>query len=340
MTRVSPLQKANHNPSPSFSEALITVAMVTHNDADIIRNVLSETTSVLTQNYIYYELLIIDNGSTDGTTDIIRDFQKNFPNIRLLVLSRMYDQEIGFAAALDNSLGDYVVLLNLTYDPPTMIPALVTQAMSGFDIVIAERKDRSDNTFFEKCFARLFYRLCSAVLGFHFSPNASYFRVLSRRAVNAVTQIKNKSRYLKYFNALVGLRHHALPYERIYRRPIEQTKIGLFQSLCRALDILLSNSIFPLRAVSFLGVIASFLSLLFLIYVFVVSLMKTEIAEGWITTSVISGSMFFLLFLILTVMSEYITRILIETKNHPLYFIAEESMSAVLDPDKEKLNVV
>lgn len=324
----------------SPSDALVSVVIVVQNDQHIISDVVLETVELLKRDYSYYEVLIIDNGSTDSSVETIKRLQQEQPNIRLLVLSRRYDMEIAFAAALDNSLGDYVVLMDIRYDPPTVIPQLLEKARSGFDIVIAERNDRSDNTFFQKVFAKLFYRVYGNISGFYFAPNASYFRVLSRRAVNSIIQIKNKTRYLKYFNALVGFTQTHIKYNRIYRKPAAETHEGFLRSAYRAFDVMVSNTIIPLRFASLVGMLASFLNLLFLIYVFVVSLFKEEVTEGWISSSIMSATMFFVLFLLLTVISEYIARILIETKNQPLYFIADEYNSTYLTPNKERINVV
>lgn len=327
-------------PDGTQSEALVTVIMVMQNDQDIIGQVVTETVEILKQKHPYYEILIIDNGSADTSVQMVKQLQQTVPNIRLLVLSRRYDQEIAFAAALDNSLGDYVVLMDIQMDPPSMIPTLISKALSGYDIVIAERKSRSDNTVFERTFAKLFYKLYGNISGFYFSPNASNFRLLSRRAVNSIIQIKNKSRYLKYFNALVGFTQTYVSYDRIYRKHPSQTKIGFVRSLIKASDVIVSNTVTPLRLVSFLGVIASFLNLVFLAYVFIISLVKARVAEGWISSSVVSAVMFFLVFLFLTVISEYIARILVEAKDQPLYFVADEFNSKVLSPAKDKINVV
>lgn len=329
------------NPTPHIgSETLVSVVMIMQNDQNSIAQTVEETVALLKKKYEYVEILIVDNGSRDQSVETVKQLQQTIPNIRLLVLSRKYDQEIAFAAALDNSLGDFVVLMDIQFDPPSVIPELLAKAQAGFDIVIAERKDRTDNTWAEKVFARLFYRIYGNISGFYFSPNASYFRVMSRRAVNSVIKIKNKSRYLKYFNALVGFTQTSVPYERVYKKEAKQTRDGFFRSAIKAINVIVSNTVLPLRLVSVLGILASLLSLLFLVYVFVVSLIKDKVAEGWISSSVMNAVMFFLVFLFLTVISEYISRILIESKDQPLYFVADEYNSKVLQPTKEKINVV
>lgn len=320
-------------------DLLVSVAMIAENDADIISGVVHGIVGTIASSEAYYEILIIDNGSTDGSTAIVERLQKEIPNIRLLILSRKYDTEVAYAAALDNCIGDYVVLLEMAHDPPAMIPTLLQKALEGFDVVIAERRDRSDDTLVQRAFAQLFYRVCGNVSGFHFSPNASYFRVLSRRAVNAITKIKHKKRYLKYLSALIGFTSTHLPYERVPLRVGKKNREGTWALIRRAIDVLISNSTLLLRIVSLLGVIASLLNLLFIVYVFAVSMIKTRTAEGWVSTSLVNSTMFFLLFVILTIMSEYIVRVLTESKDQPLYFIAEERNSTLLTTKHDRINV-
>jgi glycosyltransferase involved in cell wall biosynthesis len=321
-------------------DTLITLATVVQNDADIVTSALEEILVILQKEYHYYELLVIDNGSSDGTHALIQDLQKRFSHIRLLVLSRSYSLEIAFAAALENSIGDYVVLLDINYDPPIMVPKLVAKALEGNDVVIAERQDRSQNAWYQRPLITGFYRLTSRILGYPFSPNASYFRVFSRRTVNSITQIRNKHRYLKYFSAMVGFKHASLAYTRINRSPHRPTHEPFWHMLYLASDIILSHSSAPLRLAALMGLLASLANVVFLIYVFLVVIFKRHVAEGWISTSVMNATMFFLVFLILAVMSEYIARILNESKDQPLYFLAEEFTSSIQPDHASTVNVV
>jgi polyisoprenyl-phosphate glycosyltransferase len=329
-----------NNPN---ADIFASVLAVIGNDADIISGFISETTRTLSENFTYYELLIVDNGSNDGSSERIQEIQKKVPNLRFLRLSRAYEKEIALAASLDNSIGDYVVIIDINCDPPSLIPAMVQQATSGYDVVIAEQANRRYDSWLRNSFRRAFYRVASKILGFSLQPQASYYRLLSRRVVNSLTQIKNKSRYLKYFNALVGFRQILVPCQPFCRR--ERTdEPRLIQSIGSALDIILSNSARPLRWASWLGLAASSINLAYFGFIFVVSLVKKKIAEGWLTTNVMSTFMFFILFLILTILSEYVARILEETKDRPLYFIDFEVDSPVMaykqEEDSSGLNVV
>jgi len=317
---------------------LISILVVLENDRDIVDVLVAESLAAVSQRFRYYEVVLVDNASSDGTADRVQELLREKPNLRLVRLSRPYDVETALAAALDHSVGDYVVLLEAQCDPPAMIPALLDAALAGNDVVVGERRKRDDESPLRGWAAHMFYRLASRIWGYSLPANASNFRVFSRRVVNSIIQIKNKRRYLKYLNALVGFHQTMVPYDRMYRRPGGRRQPGLLQSISIALDIVLSNSAVPLRLASLLGLVASFLSLLYFGYVILVALFKAHVIEGWITTNVVTATLFFALFLMVTVLSEYVARLLEEVKDRPLYFVESESSSPVFSYKEEIVN--
>jgi hypothetical protein len=157
--------------------------------------------------------------------------------------------------------------------------------------------------------------------------------------VNAVTRIKDRNRYLRVLTASVGYAARALPYEPLARhgRPKHKT---LAESVSLAINLMVTQSTHPLRLVSWLGLGASVVNLGYLGYVVAVYLLKSKVAEGWTTLSLQVGGMFFLVFLILSVMAEYLGRLMEETRERPLYHVLEERSSNVLLADPERRNVV
>jgi polyisoprenyl-phosphate glycosyltransferase len=325
---------------PLKNDTLVSVLAVLNNDGDIIDDFIQESTGILSGAYRYYELLMIDNGSTDGVCEKIQALQKQVPNLRLLRLSRRHDLETALTAALDNSLGDYVVIMNPGYDPPAMIPMLIEQAATGYDVVIAELKNRDSQPLLRRWLTVLFYKLASWLLRQRLLPNETQFRVFSRQVVNSLTRIGNKHRYLKYLNALIGYKQIQVPYERVYRPRERRHEPGLLQLTLSAVDIVISNSAAPLRLASLLGLFSSFLSLIYCAYVLLVSLIKNKVAEGWVTTNLMMTVLFLMMFLILTILSEYIARILEESKDSPLYFIEYETTSTVSSYKEEVISKV
>lgn len=324
------------------SQVVISVAVVAHCDEGI-EAFLRETTAILAKNYQYYEILIVDNGSDAEFRKRVQELQQTLPNLRMLCLSREYDREAAYMAALDNAIGDYVVLMEIDGDPPGLIPEFVQAAIDGCDVVIGKTRRVDELPWHLRMGSRLYHSLAKRMLEFPVRESASYFRVMSRAVVNSMTRIRNKRRYLKYLNSMVGYRQKHVPYTRVFRGG-RTRRDGALRSLGRAIDVLISNSAIPLRAASLLGVAACGLNLLYLGYIFVITLIKKQLAEGWLSTSIMNTTMFFFVFLILTVLSEYVLRILEETRDRPLYFIDFETTSNVNSFQKtieaEHVNVV
>ncbi len=319
-------------------DSLVSVLTVLDNDCEIIEDYVLETSEVLASNYKYYELLLVDNGSSDFTDRRVQSLQQNTPNLRLIRLSRRHDIETALAAALENCLGDYVIVMDVSSDPPALIPTLIENSLLGNDVVIAVRENREDQSWLRRWSAIIFYKVASQLLGYSLQPNATHFRAFSRQVVNSLSRIGNKSRYLKYLNALVGYKQMYLPYQRIHRTQNQKKEAGIFRLAMSGINIIISNSPAPLRLATLLGVIASTLCLLYFGYILIVTLVKRQITEGWITTNLMISTMFFLLFLILSILSEYIARILDESKDRPLYFIEYESQSSVTSFKAEIIN--
>src|SRR5882724_5630781 len=236
-------------------DTLISVLVVLKDDRDLIDEFIGETTEVLNKHFQFYEMLLVDNGSTDNTSQRIQEIQRLVPNLRLIRLSRTYDNETALAAALENSLGDYVVCLDIETDPPSLIPTMIDHAISGYEVVIAERQDRDERNVIHRFLKIAFFRIASKMLGYQMQPNASYFRVMSRQVVNSISRFGNKNRYLRYLNAIVGFSQDHVPYRRVYRAG-KRTRRSLIKSVLSAVDLVISNSAVPLRFASLLGVLA------------------------------------------------------------------------------------
>ena len=329
------------------ADTLVTVAApVSDADTHVLDAFVEEVACVLQDHYQYHEIILIDNGASllNGVTERIEALQKRVPNIRHVKLSREYDEETVLAAALDHGIGDYVVLMDLNRDPPALIPELVEMCSSGYDAVAGHYDKRRESGFLDRIGARIFYRLSSAMTGFRIDPQAGSFRVLSRRLVNSITRIRARSRYIKYLMESVGYSHASILYQRI-NRPGRPARRGLLRSLGLAVSIIVSNSDKPLRLVSLLGLAATFVNLLYGVFIIVVATLQSigqgvSAAQGWASTNLFSATMFFLLFLMLAVLSEYVLKILNESLERPLYHVAYESTSSIVEQQRGRVNVV
>ena len=314
--------------APMNTEIVVSVSAILPPDLAAIESFVRSVLGVLRARYSYYELLLIDNGLTPGLNVQVQALQGLLPNVRLVRLSRHYSREVALAAALDHCIGDYVVVMDPTVHPPDLVPTLVARAIQGCDTVVAEPADQRVSVL-QRYISAPVYRFTSRILGFPLRPDESYFRVFSRRLVNSIIRIRSKSRYLTCLNGSIGLQSCTVLYPAPPAQHAQSSASRVLRQLVDVTDILVSNSAAPLRFASFLGLLACAVNLFYLFYIFGVSLVKSRIAEGWLTTSLTHTFMFLLMFLIMTILSEYIARILDETKDQPLYFVESESNSTI-----------
>jgi dolichol-phosphate mannosyltransferase len=319
------------------NELLVSVSAVLPRQAQQMEERIEKALQTLSKAYEFYELLLVDNGSPVEVQDRVLELQQRLPNIRLLRLSRCYSREVAIAAALDHCIGDYVVTMDLLTDPAELIPILVTKAAAGFDAVVAECQ-RRPKRFLEHALSAPVYCLTSRILGFALHPDESYFRVFSRRLVNSIVRIRSRNRYLSCLNGIVGFQQCSVVYHQDNSSP-QDSSGRVLKQLLAVTDILVSNSGAPLRLAALLGFIASLANVVYLFYILVVSLIKKHVAEGWITTSLTQTTMFLLIFMILSILSEYVARILDETKEQPLYFVEFEASSTVVSATGDRLNI-
>jgi len=318
------------------SDLLVSVAIVLPRHAEHVEARIQRVSERLSSTYEFYELLLVDNGSPFLIQAQVQELQRSLPNVRLLRLSRCYPREVAIVAALDHCIGDYVVTMNLLNDPPEMIPILINKAATGFDAVVAECHGR-EASFLERSISAPVYRLSSRILGFPLRPDESYFRVLSRRLVNSIVRIRSRNRYLSCLSGIVGYQQCSVIYNRDHNLGTDSG--GVLRQLLAVADILVSNSAAPLRLAAILGFVASLANVAYLGYILAVTLIRKHIAEGWITTSLTQTTMFLMVFLILSILSEYVARLLDETKEQPLYFVEFETTSVVHAPGNNRLNI-
>lgn len=308
-------------------------------DADIVEAFVTDIVGTLRERYAHFELVLVDDGSSDATVKIVTTLMETIDAIRLIRLSRSFGQEAAISAGLDSAIGDFVVVMLPDSDPPDMVPAMIEQAREGAGIVFGIRRDRRTEPLLLRLGAHLFYWYANSVLKLRTPKNATHFRVLSRQVVNALIQIKDHTRYLRTLSGYVGYANQSVLYTPIRRRQVTRRK-GLFEALELAVNIIVTNSAQPLRHVTLLGLAASGLNALYVAYIVAIYFFKDQVAEGWVTQSLQTAVMFFFLFLLLTVLSEYIGRILDQVKDRPLYYVLEEHQGQALMNIEERKNVV
>jgi len=309
------------------------------NDEDIASDFILETINILRKNYSNYELVLVDDGSMDNTVRAVEELLIRHDCIRLIRLSRRFGIETAISAGLDSAIGDYVVVIIPNDDPPSVIPEMISLCQNGPGVVTGVRPNRRGDPFWAKVGAKFFYLYTYRFLQINIPENSTPFRVLSRQAVNAITQIRDQYRYIRLISNFIGYAQVEFQYTPINRSGRKHGR-SFWESANMALDIIVANSLHPLRVVTILGLFAGLLNLLYISYIILIYFFKDKVAEGWVTTNFQSAVMFFFIFVILTVLSEYVGRIMNETRKRPLYYVLDEMNSSVMLANSERRNIV
>lgn len=309
-----------------YSNFSISIVGSTFNEEAIIANFIERTLAVLQNNFQHYEIVLIDDGSSDKTFSICQKYADQYPDkIRILAFSRNYGHEIALTAGIEHAKGDYVVLMDTDLQhPPELIPQLVENILKDYDIVYAARTSREGESWFKKLSTKLYYYLARKMSGLTFPSDSGNFRIISRKVVQSIAQLKEHNRHLMMLYAYVGFRTHSIPYQ-CEPRQAGKSKYSYGKLINLALDSIISFSQRPLRYMSIGSILISVIMACYAGFILLQKLFYNQhLAEGLASLIFVISSLFAILFLFLAVISEYIGRILTESKNRPLYYIREE----------------
>ncbi len=309
-----------------MSKTFLSIIAPTYNEAEGITAFLEQTQQVLETLNKPYEILVIDDGSTDMTVNTIKSYMKSHENIRLIVFSRNYGHEIALTAGLEYAQGEYVVQMDSDLQhPPEYIPELLNKIQQGYDVVYAARESRAEESWLKRTTAKLFYAIARQMTGFSVPDNATNFRIMSQQVVRSFRELKENNRHMLMLFAYIGFKTTSIPVQ-IQERAAGKTKYNYRKLINLAIDSIVSFSHRPLRYMSILSVLVSVVLAFYAGFVLLQKLFShQQLAEGMASIICITSGLFAILFLFLAVISEYIGRILIESKNRPLYYIREDS---------------
>ncbi|BCU76924.1 glycosyltransferase [Luteolibacter sp. LG18] len=318
---------------------VISVVVPLENDSDILDAFLADLSRTMSGGFRFYEIILVDDGSTDATRQTVDRLLKDVSRVRYLRLSRSFGREVALSAGIESAIGDYVVTLDPTGDPVAAIPELIAVCRTNGGIVHGVALNPRLRSGVREFLGNLFRRYCNRRLGVELKRGAEDFRAMSRQAVNALLQVRVQSRYLRVLTLTLGYHHEFFPYRREER--LERPKRSSFTSeAATAIDLLAANTRHPLRVVTLAGLTGAVLNLLYACYVVWIYLAKPNVVAGWTTLSLQQSGMFFFICLILAVLSEYVGTILGEVRSRPLYFIGHEANSSVLLEDTVHSSIV
>jgi polyisoprenyl-phosphate glycosyltransferase len=277
-----------------------------------------------------YEIVLVNDGSTDGTLDILLQLADNDPHVVVVDLARNYGHQIALSAGLELCTGHRVLILDADLqDPPELLPAMMREMDKGFDVVCGQRNNRAGESWFKQASARGFYRLLQRLVDVKVSLDTGDFRLMSRRAIDHLNAMPERYRFIRGMVSWIGLRQTAIVYDRD-KRFAGETHYPLRKMIALALDAITSFSVVPLRIASHLGFFMGLMGIVALIYT-IGAWMAGHTVPGWTSLAVLSLIIGSGQFLVLGIFGEYLGRMYMETKQRPLYIVNEVRATVPLE---------
>ena len=306
---------------PCMPKVSVVVPML--NEEANLPTLYERLTEVLTSLRVSYELILIDDGSTDRTPELLRQLRADDPQVKYLRLARNFGHQAALTAGLARARGEAVIVMDADLqDPPEVIPTLIARWEEGYEVVYAVRRYRKEPPTKRLAYA-LFYRLLHRVASLEIPLDAGDFCLMDRRVVDQLNALPERNRFLRGLRSWVGFHQTGVEYERQVRHA-GRTKYNFWRLVKLAVDGLVSFSYLPLRIASSLGFVVSFLSMIAGFYYLVLRLSGSREPAGF--AAVIVAVLFLggVQLITIGIMGEYVGRIFDEVKNRPVYVALEE----------------
>jgi len=302
----------------------ISILIPAYNEQEVLEQLYHRLGKLANDNKSYeFEFLFVNDGSRDQTMQIIKDYAEADDRIAYVDLSRNFGKEIAMLAGLDHVTGDATVIIDADLqDPPELIPKMVKFWEEGYDDVYAKRNSREGETWLKKITSKTYYQLLQKATSIEIQKDTGDFRLLDRRCVEALKQIRESQRYTKGMFSWIGYKKKEITYDRD-PRAAGQTKWNYPKLINFAIDGLTSFTTAPLRISSVLGFIVSLAAFIFIVVIVVKTAMFGDQVGGYPSTMAVILFLGGLQLLSLGIIGEYIGRIFNETKQRPLYFVEE-----------------
>lgn len=307
-----------------MAKPLISLVIPCYNEEEVIQATLAELTQFMaTQPAYAFEVILVDDGSRDTTLSLLKHAAKRDSRLRILAFARNFGHQLAVTAGIDAAQGDAVVLIDADLqDPPDVVAGMIQKWQQGYDVVYGTRRTREGESPFKLATARLFYRLLNKLSEVPIPLDTGDFRLMSRPVVNVLKSMPEHHRFIRGMVAWVGFKQIALPYDR-KRRAAGTSKYPLVKMLRFAKDGILSFSSKPLQVATTMGMAASFVALLGILYALALRIFTNTWVEGWTALMIAVLFMGGVQLLCLGVIGEYIGRMYEQSKGRPLYVVRE-----------------
>ncbi|MYN12842.1 glycosyltransferase [Pusillimonas sp. TS35] len=301
----------------------VSVVVPLYNEIEVIGLMYERLTAVLVRLGMAYELVLVDDGSGDGTPAAMQGLTEQDARVTAVFLSRNFGKEAALTAGIAHARGDAVIVIDADLqDPPELIPDMIKAWRKGADVVCMRRRSRAGETWFKRLSAHQFYRLLNAISDVEIPPDTGDFRLMSRRAVDALNRLGERNRYMKGLFSWIGMPTVIIDYDRA-PRAAGTTKWDYLALLHLAFEGITSFSIVPLRMAMGLGLLTALVGVLFTLWIVAKAILLGDPVRGYPSLicliSVLGGAQL----LSIGLLGEYVGKTYYEAKRRPVYLVRE-----------------
>ncbi|HKY22407.1 MAG TPA: glycosyltransferase family 2 protein [Vicinamibacterales bacterium] len=300
----------------------LSIVVPVHNEVDNIPELYGRLTAVLAEAGVTYEIIVVNDGSTDGSLAVLRDLHAANPRVKVVSLARNFGHQIAISAGLDHACGEGIVMMDADLqDPPEVIPAFIAKWQEGYQVVYGKRRQRQEHVFKRAAYA-LFYRVLAHMSAVEIPLDAGDFSLIDARVADVMRSMPERSRFVRGLRSWVGFRQIGVEYPRSSRHS-GRPKYTFSTLIKLAFDGLLSFSMLPLRVAVYMGLSIAALSFLAASYYLWGRLMSDRTIPGFATTIIVVLFLGGIQLVTLGIVGEYVGRMYEEVKARPLYVIGD-----------------
>lgn len=307
---------------------MISIIVPVYNEEGNLKEFYNRLVKVFHKIEVEYELIFIDDGSSDESLFLIKNFASSDENTKYIAFSRNFGQQIAFSAGIDAMEGDCAVLIDSDLqDPPETIADLYKKYSEGFSIVYAKRRKRSGETVFKKITARIFYKFLKSIISFPIPLDTGDFRLLDKKVIEHLRKMPERSKFLRGQVAWLGFKSAEVLYDRDSRFSGE-TGYTVGKMIRLALNAITSFSNKPLYFVSIIGLLMSVFSFLLILLALFSFFVFQQTVTGWTSLMISVSFLGGIQLLSIGIIGEYIARINSDVKQRPLYVVDETNIDS------------
>jgi len=299
----------------------ISIVVPFYNEAGGVKLLFNELTGVLEKEKLDYEIICVNDGSTDLTLPNLHKARESNDRIKIIQLSRNFGKEVALTAGIDHSSGQAVIPMDADLqDPPKLIPHLIKRWRDGFQVVNARRAERMSDSFLKRSTARCFYKLFNGISETPIPENTGDFRLLDRAVVDALKCLPERDRFMKGLFAWVGYRTTEITYERPARSE-GSSKWNYWKLFNFAISGVTGFSTFPLRLFNYIGLGVALISFIYGLFLVTHTLFLGRDVPGYASIMVVMLFLGGIQLIGIGVIGEYVGRVFMESKQRPMYLV-------------------